>query len=99
MSGLTLPDEGNQSEKYPFAKTDKQYVLVRKPDAKGAVVAKFSKSPEGNNRFPKALFDSDALICTFPDESAFNSASVDQTDLTDYEAEIVEQAGYPTDVQ
>lgn len=98
MPDLTLPDEANQSDRFPYARTDAQFVLVRKPDAQGTVVAKFEKSPNGDNRFPKDLYDIDSLVVTFPgSRSAFESATVDQAnaDLTDEEKTVLRKAGYP----
>jgi len=95
MTGLTLPDDSEQSHSYPYATADEEFVAVRKRDDNGIVVAKFA----GKKRYPKALHDIDSLVCTFPgSRRSLDDLSVDQgsADLSDEEKSILDLAGYPT---
>lgn len=95
MTGLNLPDQADQSENYPYALAEERYVVVRKPDAQGVVVAKFERS--GEQRFPKALHDIDSFNVTYPgSKGALEAQEIDETaDLTTAEKEVLEEAGFP----
>lgn len=94
MPGLNLPPNAEQSNKHAYSVADERYAIVRKPDEKGAVVAKFDRSAK---RFPKDLHDIDSLIVTYPgSRNALDAATVDDTaSLTEEEIDILERAGYP----
>lgn len=93
MTGLNLPSDDEQSDKMPFAEADERYAVVRKPDANGAVLAKFDRP---NRRYPKSLCEIDSLIVTyFETASELNSQQVDrQAELTDKETKVLEKAGW-----